>query len=116
MKPRPGPKTITTIYFVGALGSFLIILALVLFVLRSTKPPGIDQARAAERLKNLKQLTAATTEQLDSYKMLDPTRHIVQLPINRAMAVTVKEWQNAGAGRSNLLQRLAAKNAKISYE
>ncbi len=106
MKPYSPPRTTVALYLVGVLGTFLIVAGLIGIMYYYTQPAPIDQARADERRKNLADLNAQNKDQLEHYAYIDPAKGIVRLPIARAMELTVTEWQNASAGRSNLLSRL----------
>lgn len=113
------PRTTVTMYFFGVIGTFLIMIGLVWIMYYYTRPPGVDTVRAAERRKNLADLTAQTKEILDNYGWMDQKKGIVRLPMTRAMELTVQEWQNPAVFHSNLLERLkTATNVPppVSYE
>ncbi len=105
MKTTTSHKTTIAIYFIGIVGSFLIMIGLIWIMYYYTRPPGIDQARAAERRKNLAELTAQTKDQLDNYAVLNPVNGTLRVPIARAMELTVQELQNPAAYHSNLVAR-----------
>ena len=84
-----------------------------------SRPSVVGEARGAERAKALAELNVANTEALTHCGRLDPVRKIVRLPVAEAMKLTVKEWDNPAAGRSNLLQRVDKSIAplpKIDFE
>jgi hypothetical protein len=92
---------------VGAvLGTFFILAALIYVMYYYTRPGPMDEARWVERQRNLAELTAQNREVLGNYAYLDTARGLVRLPINRALELTVAEWQTPALGRSNLLARL----------
>ena len=91
---------------VAVLGTFFILAGLVYLMYHYTRPGAVDQARWAERKRNLAELQAANREQLDTYGWLDQKKDRVRLPVARAMELTAAEWQNPAVGRSNLLARL----------
>ena len=86
---------------VAVLGVLLIMAGLIWLMYRYTHPAPVDQARWAERQRNLAEANAQDQEQLTSYAWIDQARGVVRLPAARAMELTVKEWQNPAAGRSN---------------
>lgn len=103
MKPTNSHKTTVVIYFIGIVGSFLIMIGLIWIMYYYTRPPGVDQARAAERRKNLADLTAQTKEQLENYAFMNPVNGTIRVPIARAMELTVQEWQGSTNFHSNLV-------------
>jgi hypothetical protein len=88
------------------LGSLLIVGWLVWLMNVKTAPAPLGQQRAEERRKNLAEAQAVNHDALSTYGWQDPGKGIVRLPIERAMALTLQEWQNPAAARSNLLTRL----------
>jgi hypothetical protein len=91
---------------VSVLGTFFILAGLIYLMYHYTRTGEVDRARWAERTKNLAELRAANQEQLENYGWIDQKQDRVRLPVARAMELTVSEWQNPAAGRSNLLARL----------
>lgn len=117
MRTEQPRKTTVAVYFIGVLGTFMIMIALVAFMKYYTRPAPLEQPeRAAERAKNLQELNAANAEFLSAYAWINEARGTVRLPISRAMDVTVQLWKNPAAGRSNLIQRVDKLKAPISYE
>lgn len=110
MNSQTPPKSTTGIYAIGIIGSFLIMAGLVWVLRYYTQPPAADGARIEERRKAAAELSQATTDQLNSYGILDPAKGLVRLPIQHSMQIVLKEWQNPAAGRSNLLARLKQAN------
>lgn len=92
--------------FFGILGSFLVVAGLVWVMQKSTRPAPLNQARAAERKKNLVELQAASVNILTNYGWQDPAKAIVRMPIADAMELTIKEYQNPAAAKSNLVARV----------
>jgi hypothetical protein len=97
----------------GVLAACLLLAALAWVAVRATRPPGLDQARADLRRRNLAELRATEKTALETYDWIDPFRGMVRLPIARAMELSITVWQDPQAGRSNLLSRLAKATAKI---
>ncbi len=92
---------------VAVLGTFFILAGLIYLMYAYTRTGEVDQARWAERTKNLAELRAANREQLENYGWIDAKNDRVRLPVGRAMELTVAEWQDPVLGRSTLLARLA---------
>ena len=86
-------------------GTFLIVAALVYIMQQYTNPPPVDQARIQERKKFLAEIQAANAEALDTYGWQDQAKQLIRLPITNAMALTIREYQNPAAARSNLAAR-----------
>lgn len=95
-------------YTVAALGTFLIVAALVWVMVDYTRPAPLGEDRAALRRKNLQDLRAANAEVLNNpnYVWQDQGRGIVRMPINDAMELSLKLWQDKPAARSNLIARV----------
>jgi len=67
--------------------------------------PAIDADRAAVRTKALADIRATETRALTNPGWIDENRGLVRLPIDLAMQMTEREWQNPDAARSNLTAR-----------
>jgi hypothetical protein len=106
MTPQPARERTGLAYLIGILGSLLIVAALVWAMQRYTQPPPLGEDRVALRKKALAELRAAEASELDSYGWLDQSKGIVRLPIAEAMKLTLLEWQNPAAARSNLIARV----------
>jgi hypothetical protein len=92
---------------IGAIGACLIFAALVWVTKKYTLPStAVDQARKVERSKARAELTAVETEALNNVGWIDPTKGLVRLPINEAMKLAEREWQNPAQARSNLIARV----------
>jgi hypothetical protein len=93
-------------YVGGILGTLLIVAALVWAMQRYTQPPPLGEDRVAARKKALAELRAAEAGELTTYGWVDQTKGVVRLPIAEAMQITLRDWQNPGAARSNLIARV----------
>ena len=105
-------KTSAGLYIIAILGAFLIMGLLVCNVIKHTTPAPVGQERAAEREKLSTELKAENATALENYDWVDQARGIVRLPISEAMKLTVKEWQQPAAARSNLIARVEKATAK----
>jgi hypothetical protein len=106
MNPQPARERTGLAYLTGILGSLLIVAALVWAMQRYTQPPPLGEDRIAVRKKALADLRAAEASELESYGWVDQTKGVVRLPINEAMKLALREWQNPAAARSNLIARV----------
>jgi uncharacterized protein YdaU (DUF1376 family) len=94
-------------YIVAALGSFLIVAALVWAMHRYTQPPPLGADRAATRAEALGKLRAEEADALEHAGWVDQTKGIVRLPIEEAVKMVERDWgQNPSAARSNLIARV----------
>jgi hypothetical protein len=94
-------------YVLAALGSFLIVAALVWAMHRYTQPPPLGEDRAAFRSKNLAELRATEADALEHAGWVDQTKGVVRLPIEDAVKMVERDWgQNPSAARSNLIARV----------
>ena len=84
----------------------LIFTVLVLVVRFVVSVPAIDADRAAVRTKALAEIRATETQALNHPGWIDENRGLVRLPIDVAMQITEREWQDPAAARSNLTARV----------
>jgi hypothetical protein len=110
MNSRSELKVTWLVYFIASLGAFLIVGGLAWILYSRTRPAGLNQARIEERLKNLRDINAASAEALTTYAWQDQSKGLVRLPITNAMDLIVREWKNPGLARSNLLARVDRAN------
>ena len=106
MSPQPARERTGLAYAIGILGSLLIVAALVWAMQRYTQPPPLGQDRVAVRKKALADLRAAEATELENYGWLDQPKGVVRLPIAEAMQLSLRDWQNPAAARSNLIARV----------
>ena len=90
---------------IAVAGTFFIVAALVYVMHSYTQPPPLDQARIQERKKALADVRAANADALENYAWLDQGKGQLRLPITNAMLLTIREYQNPVAARSNLAAR-----------
>jgi len=88
------------------IGMFFILAGLIWIMYHYTQPGPVDEARWAERKKNLAELNAQNVERLENYAWIDAKRGVVSLAVARAMELTIREWQDPAEGRAQLLARL----------
>ena len=89
-------------------GTFLLMGALIAYVREDIQPEPIAAGRAKERKENRIAIQNAGTEQLSNVGWLDQSKGMVRLSVDQAMQLTIREWQNPAAARSNMLARSAA--------
>ena len=96
-----------TVWPIGAL--FLVacflFAALVIKVKWSAPVPAIDADRAAIRAKALAQIRAAEAQALAHPGWIDENRGLMRLPIDVAMQITEREWQDPARARADLSAR-----------
>jgi hypothetical protein len=106
MSSQPAPERTGLAYAIGILGSLLIVAALAWAMQHYTQPPPLGEDRVAARKKALAELRAAEASELTSYGWVDQPKGVVRLPVNEAMKLTLRGWQNPAAARSNLIARV----------
>ena len=99
-------RTRIVVFWVGILGTFLIMAALVGLMRVYTRPAHVSAARAEERRKALEDVNNQARDQLENYGWIDANKGIVRLPIAQAMELTIRDWKNPSAARSNLIARV----------
>jgi hypothetical protein len=95
-----------TAYAIGIFGTFLIVAMLVLAMRHYSQPAPVGANRVEERHKFLQEQRAADAKALNEYDWMDKDKGIVRLPVQRAVELTLQEWQNPAAARSNLISRI----------
>ena len=100
----PGPIKIT-FYGIGILFAFLIMFHLVRDMYREQNRGSINGARAEQRSKTRKELDVKNAALLLNPGWVNSNKAIVRLPIARAMELTIANYQNPEAARSNLMAR-----------
>ncbi len=107
MSETPSEKKIVWFYVVAILGAFLIMAALVAAIKKYSRPADLNAARSEERRKALAEIRNENASALENYSWQNQQKGLVHLPIGRAMKLTVEEWKNPAAARSNLVSRAA---------
>ena len=103
--PKANERTVwpVGVAFLIACFLFAVIVAAVKF---STTVPAIDADRAVVRAKALAEIRAAENQALNYPAWINQDRGVVRLPIEVAMQITEREWQDPAAARSNLMARV----------
>jgi hypothetical protein len=101
-----GDRARVTAWVVGIIGTFLLMAFRVFVMWHYTRPEPVGANRVAERYKNLKELRETEAQVLNDYDWQNKDKGIVRIPIQRAMELTLKEWQNPAVARSNLIARV----------
>ena len=83
-----------------------IVALLVLAMRHYTQPAPVGASRVEERRRFLQEQRAADAKALGEYDWQDKEKGIVRLPIQRAVELTLQEWQHPAAARSNLISRV----------
>src|ERR1051325_6514078 len=91
---------------VGILGTFLLVALLVLVMRHYTQPAPVGANRVEERYKFLQEQRAADAKALNEYEWRDKDKGLVVLPVQRALELTLEEWRDPAAARSNLISRV----------
>ncbi len=107
MKTETVFKSAVTATIIAVAGAFLIMYALVRFMQHYTQPPPVDQARAEERRKALADIRAADASALENYAWQDEGKGFVRLDIERAMELTLRDYQSPDQARTNWVSRAA---------
>ena len=98
-----GGRMINTL---AVLAAVLVVAGLVWAMKHYTTPADLSAERAVERKKNLTELRSAEKQAMDNYDWVDKTKGIVRLPVERAMELTVADWQNPPQARADLIERV----------
>jgi hypothetical protein len=106
MQPGPIDKLKVTVWATAIAGTFLLMVILVWAMYHYTRPDDLNAARVQERYRFLDEVRAADAQLQGRYAWRDRDKGLVILPIERALELTLEEWQNPAAARSNLVARV----------
>jgi hypothetical protein len=106
MSTNPSPRPSLFVNALAIAGALLVVFGLVKVMQHYTRPPAVNQARIEERKKALIEQRALDAEAVANYGWVDQAKGIVRLPVTHAMELTLREYQNPAAARSNLIARL----------
>ena len=97
-------------YAAAVAGAILIVVFLDRQLKKYTAAPPVDAGRAEERAKALSEIRNAEADALNNTGWVDPTKGVVRLKIDDAMALTERNWKNPAAARADLIQRVEKAN------
>ena len=100
-------------WFVGAVGTLLVVGGLTWFVAVRTRPPGVDVVRAKLRASNLAEVRGEVLKLSTTYEEVDKSHGIWRIPVAQAVELSLRLWQDPAAARSNLLSRVDKATAKV---
>ena len=105
--------------FLAGLGAFLVVALLIFAMKHYTRPVPLNAARAEERKKALAEVREAGIKTLNTAEVVDAGKGFIRVKIETAMDITLKEYQNPAAFRTNLVARankLAEPPPKVEFE
>ena len=94
----------------GILGAFLVVGLLVMVMMTLIPAPVLNKDRALERKTALAEMRDADAKALKNYEVIDPAKRTARLAIERAMELTIEEYKNPEAARTNLIARAEKAN------
>lgn len=80
--------------FLGIVLAFLLFVCILWIAYVPNRPGYVDEVRIQERLDILKETQAKARKELNHYEWVDPKTQAVRLPINKAMDLIVREYNN----------------------
>ena len=87
------PNKILTI--VGVVGTLLLFVLILYLAYLPNRAGPVDKARIEQRKQNLAENQASEIERATTYAWVDRENGIVRIPIEKAMDLTVKDWQES---------------------
>jgi len=90
---------------IGFVLAFLIFIAFIAIAKFSISVPAIDADRDATISKSLAEIRKTENFALANPGWIDQSRGIVRLPIETAMQIAAREWQNPAQARADLIAR-----------
>jgi len=107
----------TVITVISIVAAFLLMGFLVRQMVKLTRPPGVDVARAAARAKDNAEIRGAGVDAWRNWGLVDKEKGVVRMPIEEAMKVTVQGYKDPAGFRSNITMRLdKAFPPPVNYE
>jgi hypothetical protein len=91
---------------IGIVGTFLLMALLVFAMYHYTRPEPLGANRQQERQQFLTETRQASADALHSFAWIDQSKGFVRVPIERALELTLREWQDPVAARANLISRM----------
>lgn len=107
MKSAESSSIPRAFHLIAICGAFLTVAAIIWATRSYTQPAPVDKTRAEERRKANIELKQAAREKLLGYQVLDPSKGLIRMPIERAMEIAVEELRTPSAVRSNLAARVS---------
>lgn len=104
--------TKVAVYVVVTVSTLLLAKWLADSMKTNSRPPTINAARVEERVKALKEVRAAGETELNNTGWVDQGRGVARLPIDVAMDLTIKRYQNPAAARADMNARVEKATAK----
>lgn len=91
---------------IGIVGTFLLMALLVWAMYHYTRPEPLGADRVRERHQFLVETREADAQSLHQYAWIDQSKGLIRLPIERALELTLREWQDPAAARALLIERV----------
>jgi hypothetical protein len=98
---------------IGFIAASLIFVALVAIVKFSANVPAIDADRNAAISQAFFQIRTNETASLENVGWVDKQRGVVRLPIETAVQIAERNWQNPAQARADLISRVEKANAPL---
>lgn len=95
----------STLAAIGLIVGSVIFAVLAVAVKLSVATPAINAGRDAERVKALGEIRAVENSSMKYAGWVDESRGIVRLPIETAMQLSARAWQNPVSARADLIAR-----------
>jgi len=90
---------------VGFALALLVVVGLIATVKLSNRVPAIDEDRGVTISKALAEIRKAEDKALTGAGWADEPRGLVRLPIETALQITEREWQDPAKARADLIAR-----------
>lgn len=108
-------RTSLVINTVGVLGALLSMVVLVGITSRMVEPEQApSDPKAAERMQKLSDMRSSVQSELTQMAALDENNQVVRLPIDKAIDVMLKEWEDPAKGHQWLQARYQRMKGDIS--
>lgn len=93
-------------YFIIILGAFLALGAILWQTRDAARPETIGGSRAYLRKEKLSDLRTTETGSLNGFAVVNAEKGIYQIPIDRAIEATIREWRNPEEALARMASRV----------
>ena len=101
----------TVAWVIGTVGTLSVMALVASSFIRATRPEDLTAARALERTQFLAEVHQTEAAAVANYSWRDKDKGLVNLPVQRAMELVLKEWQDPTETRAQMIARIEAATA-----
>ncbi len=93
--PQHISESATLLSAIGWIGVIALFLIIVFIAYLPNRPPAIGENNEEQRVATLNEVQSKQQNAISSYGWVNQTKNIVRIPVEEALALTVKDYANA---------------------